>query len=137
VFTKRQLLIGALFVLSVTVGFYSFALFRSRLMMRPEMDIQASLLKQTPIGMNKSEVQAFVKQQGWLNTTDMDFIRLPGPPHSGPFSFIDGTLGRYSLPFSRTVVHAHWMFGPNDRLIEVNVEKITFERQIPFFPLTK
>src|SRR5215203_1680772 len=102
--------------------------------MRSEKDIHIELLRQTPIGMNQSEVRAFVEKQGWLDTTDTDFIQLPGPTHSGPFSFVYGKLGRYSLPFSSTVVRAYWMFGPDNQLVELNVAKITFERQIPFLP---
>ena len=76
------------------------------LLMQSETDIQTSLLKQTPIGLHKSEVRALVEKQGWLNMTGTDLVRLPGPTHAGPFSYIDGTLGRYSLPFTRTVVYA-------------------------------
>lgn len=120
-FTRRLSIIAALgvVIIAITTWFYSYSFFR------PEARIRASLLKQTPLGTDKTEVRTLVEKQGWVDPSskEQSYFRFN---LSGGVSVtaIGGRLGHYSFPHS-TVVSATWEFDSSNRLVDILVIKVS------------
>src|SRR6266436_714133 len=71
---------------------------------RPSGFVRSWLLGKTPVGTSRSEVEAFVKSQGWSIGAYGQAVGEPGPPPSS----IQAGLGSYDGVPWRVFVHATW-----------------------------
>lgn len=80
---------------------------------RPKEKIRASLLKKTPLGTPKKDVEAFIAKEGWHPE-----IGVSTPPNE-----IEVDFGGYFIFFGTSEVFGTWKFDSNDHLIDVSVLK--------------
>jgi len=109
-------------MIAITAWVYSHSLWA------PEDTIRTSLLKETPLGTAKADVQNLVQQHGWADTNFSGELGLH-VTSSGQRTIttcIGGRLGHYSFPNS-TFVLAVWEFDPSNRLVEITVTKASDE----------
>jgi len=119
ILTKRLkiIIISGVVIIAFTEWFYSHSL------LRPEQSIRASLLKQTPLGSEKAEVQAFAQKRGWLRADSPETRVTEYASGSGiEVTISSGTLGHYRIPFS-TLVVANWKFDTSNHLVDITVGK--------------
>ena len=96
-------------------------------LMRSEVGIRNSLLKQTPLGSSFDQVRSFAERQGWRPHGEWNgFQRQEAGklPETVGVTSIEAEVGRYWLPFCTTVT-AFWGFDSEGRLIDVWVWKTT------------
>lgn len=88
--------------------------------------IRASILKQTPLGTPKEQVEAFIKQQPWTasdNETRVGDLRGE-PGVESIISYDIGTTHFSMFPFATDVI-AYWGFDWHGRLVDVSVVENT------------
>jgi hypothetical protein len=113
--TKRLLIVTITVVITaIAIWIYSHSLLRS------EVSIRASLLKQTPLGTSSAEVRAFVDKQGWLvrnyvGSTGFVKQELGTPNEVIGVTSIEGNLGDF-LTMNVTVF---WGFDSSNRLVDI------------------
>ena len=100
---------------------------------RSKASIRMSLLKRTPPGVSKEEVEAFIKKEGWhlikdyepgLGTFNEATQEGGGPRVSEQAHDILWTeFGSYTIFFGTREVFGVWAFDSKDRLIDVWVVK--------------
>src|SRR6266568_2806319 len=116
---KRLTIVAAFGVVVIVITLWAC----SNSLLRPETDIRASLLKETPIGSSSAEVAKLLKQKGWI---DRNYLGTSGFLKQEPgkqaqvigATSLAGHLGQYHLRF-RTDVTAFWGFDTNNRLIDI------------------
>jgi hypothetical protein len=80
---------------------------------RSEADIRASLIKRTPVGTSRQNVEACLKKKGWQTY----------PGHNGEIcAFLCQETGTF-FDLSNYQVYARWEFDKNDILTNVYVYK--------------
>ena len=86
---------------------------------KPDAQLRAWLLDQTPVGSSRSDVKAILKERGWY--TDGFATTQPRPAR---YPFLAGDLGGYQgLPWY-VFVDAFWEFDNNEKLVNVRVRRI-------------
>ena len=80
--------------------------------------IEQSLLEELPLGTPRAEVQA------WADAKDMGFGGLRFKPVGEHDPMIHRQLGSYCSVGFRVEVFAEWDFGPDDRLISLEINKV-------------
>ena len=83
---------------------------------RSEANIRASLLKRTPLGMSKRDVETFITKEGWHPESQPGVLK-------GAHSAIEVDFGGYTIWFGTCYVYGLWGFDNDDRLIELSVSK--------------
>lgn len=81
---------------------------------RSEDHIRMSILKRTPPGTPKKDVEAFIAKEGW------DPLDLQATERKNG---IEVCFGGYFIFFGECYVYGIWTFDSADRLIEVHVSK--------------
>ena len=76
------------------------------------------MLGKTPVGTSRSEVEAFVKSQGW-SIGAYGTVGEPGPPSSS----IQALLGSYTGVPWRVFVRATWLFDAEGKLTDIVIDK--------------
>src|SRR5437899_1546868 len=81
---------------------------------RSEASIRASLLKRTPLGTPKKDVEAFIAREGWHAATETGAPRTERSAIQVYFGeyFICGTWG-----FAMRGVWGHWRFNDDGHLV--------------------
>ena len=103
---------------------------------RSEADIRVSLLRRTPLGASRAEVDRFLRNQGWR----AEHVKNPPPPGwkqpivpvMPPFgrvgqppvpddmrSIIKAEFGTYTYFVGTCYVDGWWAFDANERLVQV------------------
>jgi hypothetical protein len=107
---------------------------------RPPANIRASLLKNTPLGTARADVERFIGRQGWRAEDFTDFRppgwKVPRAAVMGPFgevgdppvpeemrSMIKADFGSYFYFVGSCDVYGVWAFDSQDRLVQVWVNK--------------
>ena len=80
--------------------------------------IRALVVKETPLGTSRAEVDALVNNRGWPR----------GWTNEGPADYADPNwtsayLGKYRDYVSETMVYVFWKFDKDNRLIEIQIIK--------------
>jgi hypothetical protein len=90
---------------------------------RSDNSIQEWLLKETPIGTPRQEVEAFIKLRGWTRGGKYrgEEIEEVGQAKVDEH-WLDYRLGSYSGPFD-TTVYAEWHFDETGKLDSIHVRK--------------
>lgn len=78
---------------------------------RSKASIRASILKRTPLGTSKKEVEKFIAKEGWR------------PESDEPPSRIEVRFGGYVIFFGTCDVYGTWQFDRGDRLSDFQVTK--------------
>lgn len=91
---------------------------------RSAASIRASLLKRTPPGMTKQDVEAFMTREGW-HVDNADLLEAAarqggGPPvPAGVHDVLSAYLGGYFIFFGTRTTYGVWAFDADNRLIGV------------------
>jgi len=113
---KQRMTVSALALASLLITGCSAA----RPLHRSEAGIRASLLKRTPLGTSKKEVEAFIAREGWQPRSETGAPRTEQSAiqvHFGEY-FICGTWG-----FAMRGVWCHWRFDDDGHLVDIWVHK--------------
>ncbi len=116
----------ALLVLALT-AFSIAGCSAARPLHRSAASIRASLLKRTPPGMTKQQVETFITREGWHIDSGDSAGLLPsavqqggGPPvPAGVHDALSAYLGGYFIFFGTRVIYGVWAFDAENRLIGV------------------
>jgi len=81
---------------------------------RSEAKIRDSILKKTPLGTPKKDVEAFIEREGWRVMPDSKALKQ---------NDIEVLLGGYAIFFGTCDVYGVWKFNDSDLLIEMSVYK--------------
>jgi hypothetical protein len=81
---------------------------------RSEAKIRDSILKRTPLGTTKKEVEAFIGKEGWQVMPDSRAVKQ---------NDIEVLFGGYAIFFGTCNVYGVWKFDDSDLLIEMSVSK--------------
>jgi hypothetical protein len=84
---------------------------------RSEASIQASLLKRTPLGTSRTDVQKFITRQGWELQRD-SFVPSGAPSPRDTVCF-----GGYAIFIGTSYVYGEWTFDAGEKLIKFRVYK--------------
>jgi hypothetical protein len=112
---QRLKMLGRVYALSaISVLLIVSGCSAARPLHRSEASICVSLLKRTPLGTSKKDVEAFIAKEGWH----------PSPNEwASTKNRIEVCFGGYAIFFGTCYVYGAWDFDKDDHLIEVRVSK--------------